>query len=253
MNQGLRELSDSTASCAGSAQAGPGSAFGTLLSRFQIDSAASWRFPTRQAFEANTPTPDDPNVPTVAANTPFTPQMNPDIYNLRLGRAGSWMKRYGVDPRFPANFAPYEVVPWTNWPDRPGYPWSLPTGQGPLRGHDSSTWNPVLTEFNKEDGLYPYTSIWNQPGTATLLGPAPEFAFNFVGVGEGNPLFGPGFGDTRWLRDLEPMSVDGFNSPMVSPGFFSVDKTASLTVFDNGDTFQHQFSRKYVASCLRYF
>ena len=40
--------------------------------------------------------------------------------------------RYGVDPRdanpmdgqpdFPWNFAPYHVVPFTNWPDGPGWP-----------------------------------------------------------------------------------------------------------------------------------
>ena len=35
---------------------------------------------------------------------------------------------------------------------------------------------------------------------------------DFHSVGEGNPLFGPGFGDTRWLRDLEPMAADSFEA-----------------------------------------
>ena len=211
LNQGLRELSDSNRPRIPAAQAGPGSAFGTLLSRFQIDSAASWTFPTRQLFEDIAPGPDEP---TVTANTPFTPQMDPAIYNLRLGRAGSWMKRYGVDPRFPANYAPYEVVPWTNWPDRPGYPWSPSNGAGALRGHDSITWNPVLTGASEAEAYNPYTSVWNQPRYSDLAWPGLKNPpFNFVGVGEGNPLFGPGFGDTRWLRDLEPMSVDGFGLP----------------------------------------
>ena len=61
--------------------------------------------------------------------------------------------RYGHDDQYPYNFAPYDVVPWTNPPDD--------------------------------------TSIVGVPA----LGPV-------------NPIGGPSFGDTRWLRDLEPQRAD---------------------------------------------
>jgi hypothetical protein len=71
--------------------------------------------------------------------------------------------RYSVDPRFTFNFAPHEVVPWTNWPD---------------------------------ELLGIATGVWPQgpgapAGTSTMR--------------ESNPLGGPGFGDSRWLRDTEPL------------------------------------------------
>ncbi len=67
-------------------------------------------------------------------------------------------------PDFPYNFAPYHVVPWTNWPDGTGVgdPPVWPVGRG--TGHGSVT-----------------------------------------GLAEGNPWGNPGFGDTRWLRDTEPV------------------------------------------------
>jgi len=61
--------------------------------------------------------------------------------------------RYGLDPLYPFNFAPYEVVPWTNPPD-----------------------------------------------DSTINGIPP--------LGPDNPLGGPSFGDSRWLRDTEPQRAD---------------------------------------------
>ncbi|MEY2714187.1 MAG: hypothetical protein RIT24_530, partial [Planctomycetota bacterium] len=82
--------------------------------------------------------------------------------------------RYSVDPLdgngdgFPElgyNFAPYEVKPWTNWPDFFGN--SLwPFGPGAPGGQ--------------------VTDAIGQP------------------IGDGNPYGNPGFGDTRWLRSTEP-------------------------------------------------
>ncbi len=88
--------------------------------------------------------------------------------------------RYGVDPQdydgdglpdFPYNFAPYQVTPFTNWPDnRPP----------------------------------PNAQIWPvDPGTSDPF--------------EGNPIGPPGFGDTRWLADTEPMRMlDGSGDSIFS-------------------------------------
>ena len=96
--------------------------------------------------------------------------------------------RYGIDqdytdqtfagppdglPDYPFNFAPYTVIPWTNWPDE------LPGGT-----------------INR---VWPH-GVAAQSGIETLTNGEP--------MGEGNPFGNPGFGDTRWLRDLEPMRKD---------------------------------------------
>ncbi len=82
-------------------------------------------------------------------------------------------QRYGIDqdadgnglPDHPYNFAPYWVFPFTNWPD----------------GNDQ----------------------WPQgPGAPNGLVAYPASG---VPLGEGNPLGNPGFGDTRWLCDHEPL------------------------------------------------
>ncbi|MHC4218385.1 MAG: hypothetical protein ACYSU7_08000, partial [Planctomycetota bacterium] len=72
-------------------------------------------------------------------------------------------------PDYPYNFAPYWVVPFTNWPDPLG-----PLDRWP-KNHPNSTF-----------------------GQDLLL---------LYGVGEGNPAGYPGFGDTRWLADLEPLRL----------------------------------------------
>jgi len=81
--------------------------------------------------------------------------------------------RYGVDPRdangdgrpdHPWNFAPYQVVPFTNWPDFAAGTLVWPEGPG-------------------------------NPNPVTVLALEPE----------GNPLGFPGFGDSRWLADTEPV------------------------------------------------
>jgi hypothetical protein len=74
-------------------------------------------------------------------------------------------------PDFPYNFAPHQVVPFSNWPDP-----------------------------NPAD---PSTFGWpRNPG-----GTVGQNLLMLVGVGEGNPIGGPGFGDTRWLADLEPLRI----------------------------------------------
>ncbi|MCH8344488.1 MAG: hypothetical protein IH983_10925 [Planctomycetes bacterium] len=90
--------------------------------------------------------------------------------------------RYGVDPNdadgnlqsdYPYNFAPYHVVPFTNWPD------------GPPGG--------------------PANPLWpTGPGNP---GPVPGLP-NLALAAEGNALGNPGFGDTRWLADIEPLRWD---------------------------------------------
>ena len=120
LNSGLDEIANPNRPRIPATKAGLSSEVGRLTSRFIVESAASLTYRERNAFEDDfTPSPSNPQ-PVAAAQA------------LKLGRAGSWLKRYGVDPRFPANFAPYEVVPWTNWPDRPNYPWSFKWDQALL-------------------------------------------------------------------------------------------------------------------------
>ena len=214
-NPGLREVSDPNRPRIPAKDAKLGTAFGDLVARFNLESAASWSYPDRATFESEY-NPDDPFFS--PATAPITDS------GIKLGRAPSWLKRYGVDPRFPANFAPYEVVPWTNWPDRPLYPWSPSNGGSGLRGHFNApeTFTPIFSSANP---LSPFEDLYQTAGGPGTQSVTPRFSdntwpsnfanssnFNFVGVGEGNPLFGPGFGDTRWLRDLEPIAVDAFTA-----------------------------------------
>jgi hypothetical protein len=74
-------------------------------------------------------------------------------------------------PDYPYNVAPYHVVPYTNWPD--------PDPTIPL-----------------EINLWP-RGPGNPNGPTT--GPL---------AGEGNPLGNPSYGDSPWLRDLEPLRWD---------------------------------------------
>ncbi|MSR17985.1 MAG: hypothetical protein EXS00_02265 [Phycisphaerales bacterium] len=68
------------------------------------------------------------------------------------------------------NHAPYQVVPWTNWPD---------TTASAVIGYPHGQWNPR--------------------GMTTTLATLP--------IGDGNPAGGPGSGDTRWLRSTEPVRL----------------------------------------------
>ncbi len=87
--------------------------------------------------------------------------------------------RYGVDqdvdndgfPDYPYNFAPYHVVPYTNLPD------------------------PLLLDAP------------NWPSGPGNLHPGAGIASPFLAF-EGNPIGNPGFGDTRWLADHEPLRWD---------------------------------------------
>jgi hypothetical protein len=122
------------------------------------------------------------------------------LNNSNLPRLAPWPRgvRYGVDfggngpweddrvndgtysvpgsdgiPDFPYNFAPYHVVPWTNWPDGIGDP----------------TLDPLLP-----------------PGDGNLLPPTVLTPIDIQRAG--NPMGNPGFGDHRWLADSEPQRWD---------------------------------------------
>ncbi|MCE2874846.1 MAG: hypothetical protein LW625_04305, partial [Planctomycetaceae bacterium] len=90
------------------------------------------------------------------------------------------------------NYAPYAVIPWTNWPDFTA-PVTNPNSGSPA----GAPW-------------------WYNGGTAVS------------GDIYGNPLGNPGFGDTRWLRSTEPVRAADIGTPtarnfVATPGgaFFS--------------------------------
>ena len=120
------------------------------------------------------------------------PRQRTPVFDLDEDGRADWPVRYGVSqdrltnntlleepdgkPDYPWNFAPYWVVPFTNWPD---------PREGSTDLLEAASWpkgpgNPA-------------------GGTASL------FLFN-----EGNPKGNPGFGDSRWLADLEPVRVTLF-------------------------------------------
>ena len=94
----------------------------------------------------------------------------PSSGNSRRKAPLSTAVRYGHDRNATFNFAPYDVVPWTNPPDLVGV-------------------NPNLPPF---------------------AGPA-------------NPRGGPSIGDSRWLRDTEPLRADLFD--LTGSGNFMQDGT----------------------------
>ena len=110
-----------------------------------------------------------PRLPSVAFDADGSGVIDFDEIPHRYGvdpidRVGSGLAGAGPDgfPDYPFNFAPYHVVPFTNWPGAGGdgvWP-EGPLGGGNASPHDDAEWNPF-----------------------------------------GNP----GFGDTRWLRDIEPL------------------------------------------------
>ncbi|MHC4908198.1 MAG: hypothetical protein ACYTF9_00560 [Planctomycetota bacterium] len=86
------------------------------------------------------------------------------------------------------NFAPHAVVPWTNWPD---------AGFGGF--------NTVPQQANLPRGAGNPTG-----GAGGLV------------IGDSNPLGNPGYGDTRWLADFEPMrSSTTVNGNINFPDTFS--------------------------------
>jgi hypothetical protein len=121
---------------------------------------------------------------------PNDPAMYDDNNDLRFPASSNFprlripsnARRYGVDPNFPFNFAPYHTVPYTNWPTPETLWWvygisldaaieNLPAGPG----------NPGI-EPNAIPGIQ---------NTALAF--------------ESNQMGNPGFGDLRWLADAEPM------------------------------------------------
>ncbi|MCH8152532.1 MAG: hypothetical protein IH830_09200 [Planctomycetes bacterium] len=92
--------------------------------------------------------------------------------------------RYGVDPNdadgnlqsdYPYNFAPFQVVPFTNWPDEPPGTLNPQWPQGP-----------------------------GSPDGPTHLPPP----FDTIPIGAGNPLGEPGTSGNRLLADIEPLRWD---------------------------------------------
>ncbi len=122
-------------------------------------------------------------------------------------------QRYGVDPWFPGNFAPFEVVPFTNWPDGLQYPWSPSSPYGVI-GLDNAN-----------------TLIFGDGSPSTFN---TVYAINTQRLfTEGNPAYGPGFGDTRWLRDVEPMAVDQNNDGLLD-SFLQWRHLSNISTPENG-------------------
>ena len=82
-------------------------------------------------------------------------------------------------PDFGYNVAPYEVKPWTNWPD----------------------------DFTLAGGDSPWPA---GRGVGNLLGQLADV--NGRPIGDANPYGNPGFGDSRWLRSTEPERVEVFDA-----------------------------------------
>ena len=121
-------------------------------------------------------------------------------------------QRYGVDPWFPGNFAPFEVIPFTNWPDGLAYPWSPSSPYGVI-------------------GLGDNGLIFGD-GTPSTFNSAYAITTQRLFT-EGNPAYGPGFGDTRWLRDLEPMPVDKNNDGLLD-SFLQWRHLTNISTPENG-------------------
>ncbi|RZO53414.1 MAG: hypothetical protein EVA77_06645, partial [Phycisphaeraceae bacterium] len=131
-------------------------------------------------------------------------------------------QRYGVDPWFPGNFAPFEVVPFTNWPDGLAYPWSTTTPWGVLALDTQQNGNGIpFTGNGSPSTLNVAYGTPNDPNLTRRL------------LTEGNPVFGPGFGDTRWLRDLEPMAVDQNNDGLLD-SFLQWRHLTNISTPENG-------------------
>ncbi len=94
-------------------------------------------------------------------------------------------------PDFGYNFAPYEVKPWTNWPDFFGNNSPWPFGAGSPRG--------AIVDFN---GLP---------------------------LGDANPYGNPGMGDSRWLRSTEPERFGFDQSGDGVPDIFSFSHWTHLS------------------------
>ncbi|MCP4833708.1 MAG: hypothetical protein GY895_02995, partial [Phycisphaera sp.] len=101
--------------------------------------------------------PSDPLVQGGLAASSATPTLSLDSLTLNQGGnpVTQEIVRYGVDPSgfnaaigvdsldYPYNFAPFQTIPWTNWPDVPaGTPNLLPYGPGNLSGTFIADSNP---------------------------------------------------------------------------------------------------------------
>ncbi len=132
------------------------------------------------------------------------------VVETRRSSAAADAPRYGVDEQFSWNRAPHEVIPWTNppdwltWPMRPG-PWRELYEDGQLGNFDTENW--VWTEDRTDGPLDLFAWPANYPANdPSASWPNPDMTNQVVPVGR-NPIGGPGIGDTRWLRDLEPQRI----------------------------------------------
>jgi len=101
------------------------------------------------------------------------------------------------------NFAPYSVIPWTNWPDHV-QPVDLDAGG-----------NPSANRFFPIQPLPDAFPSFATPGTLA-----------------NNPIGNPGFGDTRWLRSTEPVRMTEWR---LLPGA----NTTPLPTVPDGAFFSH--------------
>ncbi len=115
--------------------------------------------------------------------------------------------RYGVDPDFAWNRAPWDVTPWTNppdwltWPLRPGplQEIAVDNPENPEGRWDPTQWTWADLRIDADIPLFDWPAASPEWPDVSLS--------NQVLQPRENPLGGPGTSDTRWLRDIEPQRV----------------------------------------------
>ena len=156
--------------------------------------------------------------------------------------------RYGVDPEFTWNRAPWEVVPWTNppdwltWPLQPGQLREMVKEEIPIDWENWRWWEDRADTGggfgNTSGGL----DLFDWPGGGEVWPPQDESHLKDVVLQpRENPLGGPGVSDTRWLRDIEPqrMPVERLNDPSVPGGFTSQPNAWSDRLADAYSHWRH--------------
>ncbi|HJO16540.1 MAG TPA: hypothetical protein QF800_06590, partial [Phycisphaerales bacterium] len=144
----------------------------------------------------------------------------PDEHRRKRSAPGS--SRYGVDPDFTWNRAPWEVVPWTNPPDwltyplRPGKLREMAASSEDLRDVLWTNWQWWDDSQYGVVDLFQWPDAWESwPPEPVLPSEADPLFDDVVLQPRENPLGGPGVSDTRWLRDIEPqrMPVRAIHNP----------------------------------------
>lgn len=131
---------------------------------------------------------DSDGFPTLAADPNF-PRKKPDPNASRYGTDVQWLN--GDRVTFPYNRAPYHTVPFTNWP--------TPQTLAYLYGDQGITVADAV-QFLPAGPGNPGFVLGNDGLPSPIPGEGnPALAF------ESNPMGNPGFGDARWLADIEPV------------------------------------------------